>query len=108
MCIFSKTEENAIFEFIEYKICACTCCCILVSIYRDAYHIAVACIVPALIISNIVKQNKVKMFYFMCNVSIYIVMYAERNAHTIDKISILRWGSLALIDQKLYDNITYI
>ena len=27
-------------------------------------------------------------------------------AHTIDKISILRWGSLALIDQNLYDNMT--
>ena len=33
-------------------------------------------------------------------------MYAERNAHTIGYISILRWGSLALIDQNLYDNMT--
>ena len=40
-CIFSKTEEkNAIVELIEYKIYACTCCCMLVSIYRDAYRIA--------------------------------------------------------------------
>ena len=40
----------------------------------------------------------VTFLYIYCNV-------CRAGAHTIDKISILRWGSLALIDQNLYDNI---
>ena len=41
-----------------------------------------------------------------CVTFLCIYCNVERNAHTISYISILRWGSLALIDQKLYDNMT--
>ena len=36
----ARCPATALIEFNEYKICACTCCCILVSIYSVAYRIA--------------------------------------------------------------------
>ena len=40
MYIQQNRRKNAILEFFESKICACTCCCIQVSIDCDAYPIA--------------------------------------------------------------------